>query len=206
MALLNSYQQLSIEAGCDEAGRGCYAGPVVAAAVILPRTFFHPLLNDSKKLSPANRAIMREIILENALCFGIGWVSNEEIDVINILQASFKAMHLAIQQLTTKPELLAIDGNRFNPYPGIPHICLIKGDANYANIAAASILAKTERDMYMEQLHQQYPEYDWKQNKGYGTKTHRDAIAKWGLTPYHRKSFNILDKQLNLFSNNPAEE
>lgn len=205
MALLNSYQELALEAGCDEAGRGCYAGPVVASAVILPKTFSHPLLNDSKKLSPANRAIMREIILENALCYGIGSVSNEEIDVINILQASFKAMHLAIQQLTTKAELLAIDGNRFNPYPGIPHVCLIKGDANYANIAAASILAKTERDAYMQQLHLQYPEYDWKQNKGYGTKTHREAIAKWGLTPYHRKSFNILDKQLNLFSDNPAE-
>ncbi|MFC4262850.1 ribonuclease HII [Ferruginibacter yonginensis] len=181
-----------VEAGVDEAGRGCYAGPVFAAAVILPPNFHHPLLNDSKKLSEKNRDILKPIIEQQSIAFAVASVDNNDIDAINILQASYKAMHLAIAKLNTTPHFLLIDGNRFKPYPLIKHECIVKGDGKYAAIAAASILAKTYRDAYMNQLHFQHPEYDWQRNKGYGTATHRHAIALHGLTPYHRKSFNIM--------------
>ena len=190
--LINSYQESVSEAGCDEAGRGCYAGPVFAAAVILPKDFYHPLLNDSKQVKEKDREKLRVFIEEHAISYAVGVVSNEEIDQINILQASFKAMHLAIDQLFPLPELLLIDGNRFTPYPYVHHKCIIKGDGKYANIAAASILAKTHRDALMIQLHKEYPMYGWNKNKGYGTLIHRNAIAHYGLTPYHRKSFNII--------------
>ena len=192
--LINSFQTLLKEAGCDEAGRGCYAGPVFAAAVILPHDFYHPLLNDSKQVKEKDREVLRGIIEANAFSYGVAMVDNEEIDKINILKASFKAMHLAIDQLITKPELLLIDGNRFTPYLGVIHKCIIKGDGKYANIAAASILAKTHRDEYMNKLHDEYPMYGWKKNKGYGTLIHRNAIEQHGLTSYHRRSFNILPK------------
>jgi len=189
--LINCFQENVSEAGCDEAGRGCYAGPVFAAAVILPKDFYHPLLNDSKQVKEKDREKLRVFIEEHAISFGVGVVSNEEIDQINILQASFKAMHLAVDQLKIRPELLLIDGNRFKPYPFIQHKCIIKGDGKYSNIAAASILAKTYRDAFMYQLHDLYPMYGWNKNKGYGTLIHRKAIAQYGLTPYHRMSFNI---------------
>lgn len=192
------YQEKIIEAGCDEAGRGCYAGPVFAAAVILPASYSHPLLNDSKQLKAGQRDEVRLHIEEHAICYGVGMVSEEEIDRINILKASFKAMHLAIDQLKVIPELLLIDGNRFTPYPAIKHQCLIKGDATYASIAAASILAKTYRDAYMQQLHQEFPHYNWAQNKGYGTLAHREAIDQHGICRYHRKSFNITSQQLTI--------
>lgn len=193
------YQETGIEAGCDEAGRGCYAGPVFAAAVILPRDFHHPLVNDSKQVKPAQRYILRDIIREQALAWAVASVSPAEIDQINILQASYKAMHLAIAQLSTQPDLLLIDGNRFKPYPNIPHQCIIKGDGKYASIAAASILAKTYRDDYMLELHAQYPQYNWASNKGYGTAAHRKAIAQFGLCDVHRKSFAIDPVQTSLF-------
>lgn len=193
------YQETGIEAGCDEAGRGCYAGPVFAAAVILPRDFHHPLLNDSKQVKPAQRYELRTIICEQALAWAVASVSPAEIDQINILQASYKAMHLAIAQLNTQPDLLLIDGNRFQPYSTIPHQCIIKGDGKFASIAAASILAKTYRDDYMLQMHEQYPQYDWASNKGYGTATHRRAIAEFGLCDEHRKSFAINPVQTSLF-------
>ncbi len=189
--LLPFYQQELIEAGLDEAGRGCYAGPVFAAAVILPKVFFHPLLNDSKQLSVAQRNLLRPIIEKEAIAYAVAMVSNEEIDKINILQASFKAMHLALDNLKIKPQLLLIDGNRFVPYLSIPHCCIIKGDGLYASIAAASILAKTYRDDFMINLHQQHPHYNWCKNKGYGTQEHREAIAQYGLCEHHRKSFAI---------------
>ena len=191
LSLINSYQTIVREAGCDEAGRGCYAGPVFAAAVILPQDFYHPLLNDSKQVKEKDRDLLRIYIEENAISYGVAMVDNEEIDRINILKASFKAMHLAVAQLNPIPELLLIDGNRFTPYIGIIHKCIIKGDGKYANIAAASILAKTYRDEYMKQLHESYPMYGWKKNKGYGTLIHRNAIEQFGLTEYHRKSFKI---------------
>jgi len=197
--LVPYYQQNLPEAGCDEAGRGCYAGPVFAAAVLLPEGFYHPLLNDSKQVKEKQRYELRDFIEANALAYAIGNVSNEEIDQINILKASFKAMHLAIDQLKIKPGLLLIDGNRFIPYPEIPHHCIIKGDGKYAHIAAASILAKTYRDDYMRQIDLEYPEYQWKKNKGYGTLIHRKAIEQFGLCKYHRKSFNILPLQNVLF-------
>ena len=197
--LVPYYQQNLPEAGCDEAGRGCYAGPVFAAAVLLPEGFYHPLLNDSKQVKEKQRYELRDFIEANALAYAIGNVSNEEIDQINILKASFKAMHLAIDQLKIKPGLLLIDGNRFIPYPEIPHHCIIKGDGKYAHIAAASILAKTYRDDYMRQIDLEYPEYQWKKNKGYGTLVHRKAIEQFGLCKYHRKSFNILPLQNDLF-------
>ncbi len=193
------YQEELIEAGCDEAGRGCYAGPVFAAAVILPTDFFHPLLNDSKQLSAKQRDLLRPIIEREAIAYAIGSVSNEEIDQINILKASFKAMHLAIDKLTTVPKLLLIDGNRFIPYRKIPHQCFVKGDGRFASIAAASILAKTNRDDYMFRLHNEFPHYGWKSNKGYGTAIHRDAIATYGLCEHHRKSFNLLPQESVLF-------
>jgi ribonuclease HII len=189
------FTKTKIEAGCDEAGRGCYAGPVVAAAVILPKNFKHPLLNDSKKLSESQREILRPIIEEQAIAWGIGVVDHEEIDRINILKASFKAMHKAIDQLTKRPALLLIDGNRFIPYFQIPHQCFVKGDGRFASIAAASIIAKTYRDRLMQDLHTEFPQYGWDRNKGYGTATHRKAIEIHGLCRYHRKSFRLLPEQ-----------
>jgi len=181
-----------LEAGLDEAGRGCYAGPVFAAAVILPKDFFHPLLNDSKQLTEKERDELRPVIEKEAISFAVASVDNEEIDSINILQASFKAMHLALDQLNKTPQLLLIDGNRFRPYKEIKHRCIIKGDGIYASIAAASVLAKTYRDEYMQQLHLEYAHYGWNTNKGYGTPEHRLAIEQQGLCKYHRKSFDIL--------------
>lgn len=181
-----------IEAGCDEAGRGCLAGPVVAAAVILPKRCRIKGLNDSKKLSEAARDRLRPLVEEAALAWGVGIVSHEEIDEINILNASFLAMHRAINQLKLEPESLLIDGNRFNPYPGIKHHCIIKGDSKYLNIAAASILAKTHRDEIMSQLDAEYPAYGWSSNKGYPTKAHRNAILEIGESPWHRMSFRLL--------------
>lgn len=175
----------------DEAGRGCYAGPVFAAAVILPKDFYHPLLNDSKLLSKEERNFLRPIIENRCISFSIASISNVEIDRINILQASLKAMHLAIKSLKCSPELLLVDGNRFKPYKKTPHLCFIKGDGIYASIAAASVLAKTYRDEYMESLHEKYKVYFWNKNKGYGTREHRNAIDVYGLCSYHRKSFNI---------------
>lgn len=200
--LAQYYQERTIEAGCDEAGRGCYAGPVFAAAVILPVQFYHPLLNDSKQLKEADRDTMRTYIEEHAISYAVAMVDEEEIDRINILKASFKAMHLAIEQLKVIPELLLIDGNRFTPYPAIRHQCIVKGDATYASIAAASILAKTYRDAYMKQLHIEFPHYNWAQNKGYGTQAHRDAIDQHGLCRYHRRSFNIASAQLSILEDN----
>ncbi|WP_455108515.1 ribonuclease HII [Porphyromonas sp.] len=181
-----------MECGCDEAGRGCLAGPVVAAAVILPKGFAHPLLNDSKQLTETQRELLRPIIEAEALSWGIGVCSPEEIDQLNILQASITAMHRAIDQLVLSPELLLIDGNRFRPYPGIPHECIVKGDATYRSIAAASILAKTERDRLMLELAQQYPGYGFAEHKGYPTPQHRAALAELGPSPVHRLSFRLL--------------
>jgi ribonuclease HII len=190
--MLQSYLfKQKIEAGVDEAGRGCYAGPVFAAAVILPKNFYHPLLNDSKKLTEQQRNVLRPIIESEAISFGVASLSNREIDKINILQATYKAMHTAIKQLSAEPEHLLIDGNRFLPFNQIPYSCIVKGDGKLANIAAASILAKTYRDKYMEELHNEFPEYGWLRNKGYGTLQHRQAIEKYGLCKYHRISYNI---------------
>jgi len=186
-----------IEAGCDEAGRGCLAGPVVAAAVILPKNFKHPVLNDSKILSPKQRDALRGEILNSAVAFKVAFVDNLEIDKINILRASIKAMHIAIEGLEKIPQFLLIDGNCFYAYKGIDHKTIIKGDGLYFSIAAASVLAKTYRDEYMEKLHCEFPEYGWISNKGYPTLYHRTAIMKHGITPYHRKSFNLFDTQLN---------
>lgn len=190
--LLPYLQENRIEAGCDEAGRGCLAGAVYAAAVILPPDFKNEMLNDSKQLTEKQRYALRSVIEESALAWAVGIVSPEEIDQINILNASFLAMHRAIDQLKIRPEHLLIDGNRFNPYPDIPHTTIVKGDGKYLSIAAASILAKTYRDDYMNQLHREYPVYDWDHNKGYPTKKHRAAIAEHGISPYHRKSYNLL--------------
>ena len=187
-----------IEAGCDEAGRGCIAGPVVAAAVILPRGMDFPEFDDSKKLSEKQREKLRIKVLENAAAYGVGIVSAEEIDEINILNASFLAMHRAIDQLKIRPELLLIDGNRFNKYKDIKHQCIVGGDAKYQAIAAASILAKTTRDHIMEELDNQYPNYNWKKNKGYPTIEHKNAVAEFGMSPFHRKTFNM-SIQLKLF-------
>lgn len=187
-----------VEAGCDEAGRGCLAGAVYAAAVILPSGFRNELLNDSKKLTEKQRYELRTVIEQEATAWAVGVVSPEEIDKINILNASFLAMHRAVAQLKVVPQHLLIDGNRFNPYPDIPHTTIVKGDGKYLSIAAASILAKTYRDDYMNRLHEEYPMYDWKSNKGYPTKKHRAAIATYGTSPYHRMSFNLLgDGQLS---------
>jgi ribonuclease HII len=192
------FQSDLLEAGLDEAGRGCYAGPVFAAAVILPKDFYHPLLNDSKQVSEYNRNKLRKIIEEKSIDFSVAMVSNKEIDSSNILKASFRAMHLSIDKLKTKPELLLIDGNRFIQYQQLPFKCIIKGDGKFSSIAAASILAKTYRDDFMKKLHKKFPMYHWKKNKGYGTLEHRVAIEKFGLTPFHRKSFNIVPKQTSL--------
>lgn len=182
----------AVEAGCDEAGRGCLAGPVFAAAVILPPGFEHPLLNDSKQLSEARRNEARQIVETEALAWAVAQVSAEEIDRINILKASFVGMHRALDQLYMRPTALLIDGNRFLPYPGIPHTCIVKGDATFMSIAAASILAKTHRDEWMCRLHEEYPYYQWNENKGYPTIAHRQAIQQYGVSPHHRRSFRLL--------------
>lgn len=189
--LNSSYSNYYIEAGCDEAGRGCLAGPVVAAAVILPNGYKNDLLDDSKKLSEKVRNTLRLQIMQDALDFAIGVVSNEEIDKINILNASFLAMHIAIDKLKVRPELLLIDGNRFKPYKEISHHCIVKGDGKFLSIAAASVLAKTERDSIMTELAKEFPQYDWAHNKAYATKKHIMAIQKFGQTKYHRKSFHL---------------
>jgi ribonuclease HII len=192
------YQTELIEAGCDEAGRGCLAGPVFAAAVILPDGFYHKKLNDSKQVTEDDRYELKGFIEQHALCYHVAMVDHEEIDRINILNASFKAMHLAIEQLKKEAQFLIIDGNRFNKYKEVPHQCVIKGDSHYASIAAASILAKTYRDDYMHNLHGLFPHYKWDSNKGYPTGQHRKAIVEHGMSPYHRKSFQCLPSQLEL--------
>lgn len=198
MNLSAFYGNEYIESGCDEAGRGCLAGPVVAAAVILDRNKNYPMLDDSKKLTEKQRKLLRDVIMNEALAYAVGIVDNNEIDEINILNASFLAMHRAIDQLSVKPELLLIDGNRFNTYKDIKHHCIVGGDAKYQSIAAASILAKTTRDAMMEDYDKQYPMYNWKKNKGYPTMEHKNAIAEFGCTPLHRMTFNMAI-QLKLF-------
>ena len=197
--LASFYQQELIEAGCDEAGRGCLAGPVFAAAVILPTDFYHPLLNDSKQIKEKDRIALRDEIEKTAIAFAVAIVDHQEIDKINILNASFLAMHRAIDQLTQKPKFLIIDGNRFNSYPNIRHQCIVEGDCKYFSIAAASILAKTYRDEFMENIHQEYPIYNWNTNKGYPTIHHRNAVLTHGFSPYHRKTFRVTDPQLSIF-------
>jgi len=196
--LRNSYSKSERECGTDEAGRGCLAGPVVAAAVILPKKFKSKILNDSKIVNIKNRGVLKEIIENEAICYGVAHVDNYKIDEINILNASILAMHKSIDKLASIPEHILVDGNRFKTYKEIPHLCVIKGDGKYLNIAAASILAKTYRDEYMKQIDLEYPMYNWKKNKGYPTKEHRAAIAKYGTTKYHRQSFKLLPDQLKL--------
>ena len=192
--LQNFYDPSKLEAGCDEAGRGCLAGPVYAAAVILPRDFYHPWLNDSKLTTKTQRIKLRPIIEAEAISWAVARLTHKEIDRYNILNASFKAMHRAVKKLTVQPELLLIDGNRFNPYKGISHECIIKGDSKFTSIAAASILAKTHRDAYMEQQAKKYPHYGWLDNKGYPTAAHRQAIVEFGPCALHRKSFSLYPK------------
>lgn len=196
--LLNSFKKSKIECGTDEAGRGCLAGPVTAASVILKPQFKSDLLNDSKIVKSTNRNILKKIIEKEAISFSVAHIFNEEIDKINILNASILGMHKAINQLLIIPEHILVDGNRFKPYLDIPHLCIIKGDGKYLNIAAASILAKTYRDEFMNLIHEEFPMYNWKQNKGYPTKEHRAAIQKYGVTKYHRLSFKLLPDQLKL--------
>jgi ribonuclease HII len=198
LAMKKFFQKELIEAGCDEAGRGCLAGPVYAGAVILPAGFYSPLVRDSKKMNHEQRLRAREIIQKKAIAWAVGFATHQEIDSINILNASFLAMHRAIDQLGTKPEMLLIDGNRFKPYQTIHHQCIIAGDDLYFSIAAASILAKTYRDEYMQQLHNEYPAFNWYSNKAYATPDHRRAIQEFGVTPYHRKSFTRIFNQLEL--------
>jgi ribonuclease HII len=197
--LRSSFTKDLIEAGCDEAGRGCLAGPVVAAAVILPKRYRHKKLNDSKQLTKEEREELRVDILRDALEWAVAEVDHQEIDKINILNASFKAMHLALDKLQTRPQLLLIDGNRFKPYSDVRYECIIKGDGRYLSIAAASILAKTYRDDLMVRLAGQFPGYSWETNVGYPTEAHRDGIRQWGVSPFHRKSFTLLPQQLELF-------
>jgi ribonuclease HII len=197
--LLSSFTPDLIEAGCDEVGRGCLAGPVVAAAVILPKNYQHEGLNDSKQLTREERELLRIDIQRDAICWAVAEVDNNEIDQINILNASFKAMHVALGQLQLRPELLLIDGNRFKPYGEINFECVVKGDATYLSIAAASVLAKTYRDALMRQLSQKFPGYGWETNVGYATTEHRDGIRGLGITPYHRRTFQLLPSQLELF-------
>ncbi|PPL01632.1 ribonuclease HII [Parapedobacter indicus] len=197
--LLSRYQDVLVEAGCDEAGRGCLAGPVFAAAVILPPDFQHELLTDSKQLSAIQRAELRPVIEATALAFAVASVSPQEIDRINIHNASYLAMHKALDTLTPKAQYIIVDGNRFIPYQQTPHCCIVKGDGKYLSIAAASILAKTYRDDYMERLAPEFPEYGWCQNKGYPTIQHRSAILQHGVTPHHRRTFRVTDPQLSLF-------
>lgn len=194
-----------IEAGCDEAGRGCLAGPVFAAAVILPKDFYHPLLNDSKQMTEEQRYELRPVIEQHAVAHAVAQLCNQQIDKLNILKASFKSMHLAVKALSVQPQFLLIDGNRFTPYPRIPHRCVVGGDGKYASIAAASILAKTYRDDYMKQLHLKYPQYNWVKNKGYATKDHQKALNEFGPCPFHRQSFRLDYRQPTLFTNLSSE-
>jgi len=195
--MLKSYLYNNLtEAGCDEAGRGCLAGPVVAEAVILPKNYKHPVLNDSKKLSARQRNLLKDEIINSAIAWKVAFIDNNEIDEMNILRASIKAMHIAIEGLEKVPQFLLIDGNRFYPYKNIKYKTIMKGDGLYFSIAAASVLAKTFRDEYMEKIHNEFPEYCWNKNKGYPTSIHRAAIMKYGITPYHRKSFTLFDSQL----------
>jgi len=193
-----NYSGFDLEAGTDEAGRGCLAGPVVAAAVILPKDFSHPFLNDSKQLSEKKRKELKPIIEAQSLAFAVSFVWQEEVDKINVLQASITSMHRAIAQLKTTPEFIIVDGNKFKNYKEIPHKTIIKGDSKFLSIAAASVLAKTYRDEYMEKIHLEYSDYNWQKNKGYPTKEHREAIRNFGVTKYHRKSFKLLPEQLKL--------
>ncbi|WP_299049840.1 ribonuclease HII [uncultured Polaribacter sp.] len=196
--LKSNYSGCTLEVGTDEAGRGCLSGPVVAAAVILPKDFSHPFLNDSKQLSEKKRDELRPFIEENAIAFEVCFVWQEEVDAINVLQASIAGMHRSIAKLKTQPEFIIVDGNKFKNYKEIPHKTIVKGDAKYLSIAAASILAKTYRDEYMATIHQEFPQYNWQKNKGYPTKQHRAAIREFGVTKYHRKSFKLLPEQLKL--------
>lgn len=196
--LLNCYNKLVLECGTDEAGRGCLAGPVTAAAVILPPRFRNKLLNDSKKVNKGIRNSLKKIIEKKALGFSVSFIDNYKVDEINILNASILAMHESISSLQIQPGHILVDGNRFKPFRDIPHLCVIKGDGKYLNIAAASILAKTYRDAYMEKIHEEFPMYNWKQNKGYPTLEHREAIEKYGTTKYHRQSFKLYPAQLEL--------
>lgn len=198
MTLKTQFSSFELECGTDEAGRGCLAGPVTAAAAILPSKFSNTLLNDSKQLSKKNRNLLKSIIENEAISFAVQHVFETEIDSINILNASIKAMHGSISQLKITPNFIVVDGNKFKSYKSIPHKTIIKGDSKYLNIAAASILAKTYRDAYMEKIHEEFPMYNWKQNKGYPTKEHRTAIEKYGITKYHRKSFRLLPEQYRL--------
>jgi ribonuclease HII len=198
-----NYSGIFPEAGCDEAGRGCLAGPVVAAAVVLPKAYSNDMLNDSKKLSEAERFKLRDVILKDALSYSVAFVSENEIDKINILNASIKAMHLALDKLSIKPKYIIIDGNKFKPYHKIPHACIVKGDSLYQSISAASILAKTFRDEHMKNIHERYPQYGWIQNKGYPTLAHRRAVLRYGFTSFHRKTFRVAlneAEQLSLFN------
>ena len=195
--LASNYSGFSLEAGTDEAGRGCLSGPVVAAAVILPKNFNHPFLNDSKQLSEKKREELRPFIEENALAFGVSFVWQDEVDAINVLQASITGMHRSIERLKIKPEYIIVDGNKFRDYKDIPSQTIVKGDAKYLSIAAASILAKTYRDEYMAKINEEFPMYNWKKNKGYPTKEHRNAIKKYGISKYHRRSFKLFPNQLN---------
>ncbi|CAM1344763.1 ribonuclease HII [Tenacibaculum amylolyticum] len=197
MLALN-YSGSVLEAGTDEAGRGCLSGPVVAAAVILPEDFEHELLNDSKQLSEKKRMELRPFIEENALSYAVSFIANEEVDELNVLQASITGMHRAIEALKVQPEFIIVDGNKFKPYKDIPHETIVKGDGKYMSIAAASVLAKTYRDEFMEKIHKEFPNYHWKKNKGYPTKQHREAIREFGATKYHRKSFRLLPEQLEI--------
>ncbi|MEO5909423.1 MAG: ribonuclease HII [Pelobium sp.] len=197
--LLPFYQNELLEAGCDEAGRGCLAGPVFAAAVILPKDFNHSLLNDSKQIKEKDRFVLRTEIEKCAIAFAVAMVDHQEIDKINILQASFLAMHRAVEKLHLQPEFLIIDGNRFKPYPLIKHECIVKGDGKYFSIAAASILAKTYRDDFMRRIDMEHPIYQWKKNKGYPTQHHRQMVMNYGFSPYHRRTFRVSDPQLSIF-------
>ena len=196
--LASNYSGFSLEAGTDEAGRGCLSGPVVAAAVILPKDFTHPFLNDSKQLSEKKRDELRPFIEENAIAFGVSFVWQDEVDKINVLQASITGMHRSIALLQIEPEYIIIDGNKFSSYKDIPYQTNVKGDAKYMSIAAASVLAKTYRDEYMEKIHEEFPMYNWKKNKGYPTKEHRNGSREFGATKYHRKTFKLLPEQLKL--------
>ena len=193
-----NYSGFILEAGTDEAGRGCLCGPVVAAAVILPEDFEHPFLNDSKQLTEKQRKELKPFIEKEALSFGVSFVNEKEVDQINVLQASITGMHRSVGQLNPQPEFIIVDGNKFKPFKKIPHKTIVKGDAKYLSIAAASVLAKTYRDEFMEKIHQEFPMYNWKQNKGYPTKQHRAAIREFGITKYHRKTFKLLPDQLKL--------
>jgi ribonuclease HII len=198
------FQEELLEAGCDEAGRGCLAGPVFAASVILPKDFYHPLLNDSKQIAEEQRYELRSFIEQHAIAFGVAQLDHKQIDKLNILKASFKSMHLAVKQLSVQPQLLLIDGNRFTAYKRIPHKCIIGGDGKFASIAAASILAKTYRDDFMKELHLKYPRYNWVQNKGYATREHQAALDKYGPCRYHRRSFRLDYRQPGLFTEPPV--